>query len=195
MTDPEQPVYSKHRPSYFTPKIKFTKREDQILLEVVTKIGTGDWHAVAEHLPSRNPRQCRERWNNYVNPQISQAGAWTEEEDRLLESKYEEIGARWRTLASFFPTRSTNNVKNRFVVLQRRKKRKSGRRNAKRTEESSDSSTPTSSPSEEPEKPQEIEKRTPVKENDPLAFMDEVGGQFDEMWITTQEPSMWNWFN
>lgn len=194
MTDPERPVYSKHRPSYFTPKIKFTKVEDEILLQVVTKLGTGDWHAVAEHLPSRNPRQCRERWNNYVNPQIAQASPWTDEEDRLLEAKYEEIGARWRTLASFFPARSTNNVKNRFIVLQRRKRRKSVRKSAKKIVEESSESSSVTSPSEELETPENIEEKPPaVKESDPLAFLDGIGESFGEMWAT-QEQNMWNWF-
>ena len=119
-TEPRK--YSKHRPSYFTPKIKFTQEEDQILRDAVEKLGTSDWRAVAFHLPNRNPRQCRERWNNYVNPQVSVARPWTPEEDQLLEEKYAELGGKWQTLASFFANRSTNNVKNRFVMLQRHKK-------------------------------------------------------------------------
>ncbi|OHS94208.1 Myb-like DNA-binding domain containing protein [Tritrichomonas foetus] len=114
---------SKHRPSYFTPKIKFTPHEDQLLLQAVSQFGSSDWHVVAAKVPGRNARQCRERWNNYVNPAIV-ASPWTKEEDQLLLAKYEELGPRWHTIASFFSTRSTNNIKNRFFTLQRHNRRK-----------------------------------------------------------------------
>ena len=114
---------SKHRPSYFTPKIKFTPAEDQLLIDAVNQFGCDDWHLICSKVPGRNPRQCRERWNNYVNPRII-SSPWTSEEDEKLLKKYEEFGSKWHTIASFFPTRSTNNIKNRFVSLQRKNKKK-----------------------------------------------------------------------
>ena len=128
-----QAPVSKHRPSYFTPKIKFTPNEDQLLFDAVMALGTSNWHAVAEKVPGRNSRQCRERWTNYVNPELV-AAPWTDDEDKILLAKYEELGPKWHTIASFFATRSTNNIKNRFVTLQRRQKKKNqkkGRRSNK----------------------------------------------------------------
>jgi hypothetical protein len=122
----EQPVVkcSKHRPSYFTQKIKFTDEENRLLADAVAKFGTQDWHAVAKEVQTRNPRQCRERWTNYLDPQIALKRPWTPEEDELLRARYAEIGAKWKTLASFFPERSTNNVKGRFISLKRNGRRK-----------------------------------------------------------------------
>lgn len=118
-----QTKVSKHRPSYFTPKIKFSPSEDMMLLHAVQSLGTGDWHIIASRVPGRNARQCRERWNNYVNPALISA-PWTAEEDRFLLEKYKELGPRWRTIASYFVSRSTNSIKNRFTILQRRQKKK-----------------------------------------------------------------------
>lgn len=122
---------SKHRPSYFTPKIKFSPQEDMILLQAVTSFGTSDWHVIATALPGRNARQCRERWNNYVNPALSNS-IWTPEEDHFLLAKYQEIGPRWQTIASFFGVRSTNSVKNRYITLQRRLSKKQKKSKSKK---------------------------------------------------------------
>ncbi|OHT09482.1 hypothetical protein TRFO_04569 [Tritrichomonas foetus] len=100
-------------------KKKFTPEEDKILKEVVRDISTNNWNAVAQELPGRNGRQCRERWNNYVNPKFKK-GSFTPEEDDLLDKKYAELGPRWHLIASFFPNRSCNIIKNRFFTRERR---------------------------------------------------------------------------
>lgn len=122
--------YSKHRPSYFTPKIKFTLQEDMLLYNAVRNHGTDDWHVIASKVPGRNPRQCRERWNNYVNPSLIST-PWTAEEDYLLMKKYQELGSHWCAIASYFSSRSTNSVKNRFIILNRRQNKEMKKDNKK----------------------------------------------------------------
>jgi hypothetical protein len=119
--EPSQGV-SKHRPRYFTPKIKFTTAEDGLLRDLVQRYGAGEWRTISAYLGSRNPRQCRERWQNYLDPRVSDPREWDPEEDARLLAVYDEIGTRWSTLASYFPGRSTNNVKNRVVALHRRRR-------------------------------------------------------------------------
>jgi hypothetical protein len=121
MNDHPRPV-SKHRPHYFTPKVKFTAEEDELLREIVERCGPTDWRGISNRLGTRNPRQCRERWLNYLDPHVSSPNEWLPEEDARLESAFEMVGTHWNALASYFPGRSTNNVKNRFTLLQRRKK-------------------------------------------------------------------------
>jgi hypothetical protein len=99
-------------------KAKFTPEEDARLREVVERCGTSDWSVVAREMFDRKPRQCRERWNNYVNPVIV-SSAWSLAEDQLLETKFNEIGARWKEIAQFFPTRSKNQVKYRWMTKQK----------------------------------------------------------------------------
>jgi hypothetical protein len=122
MTPPPQRVFSKHRPSYFTPKKKFSPREDELLAEAVEALGTADWRAISKAVKSRNARQCRERWTNYLDPRVAVREPWTDADDVLLLEKFEELGPKWIALTEYFPGRSTNTVKNRWITLSHGKK-------------------------------------------------------------------------
>jgi hypothetical protein len=111
-----QPI---HNQSY---RSKFSAEEDEQLRALVPAFGRPDWHAIAENLPGRNARQCRERWGNYLSPMLNSA-SWTPEEDRFLLEKQAEFGTRWVQIAKCFPNRTDGMVKNRFNVLRRREAR------------------------------------------------------------------------
>ena len=66
-------------------KGKWGKEEDKVVIDYVQKIGMEKvrWNQVAERLPGRLGKQCRERWYNHLNPDIKK-GNWTQEEDDLL---------------------------------------------------------------------------------------------------------------
>ncbi|OHT03879.1 hypothetical protein TRFO_28777 [Tritrichomonas foetus] len=100
------------------PKAKFTSEDDQKLFDIVKKHGAKDWNTVALLMGSRNSRQCRERWKNYINPDLSK-DPWTEEEDNLLIEKFNEIGPKWKSIAKYMKDRGTNAVKNRFILIQK----------------------------------------------------------------------------
>jgi hypothetical protein len=120
--DEEALAHSKYRPGHFTPKIKFTAEEDARLRELVARFGHWDWRLISRKLGTRNARQCRERWHNYLNPEISPPARWTAQEDAWLEAAVLAVGPHWATVQGFFPHRSKINIHNRFVVLQRRKR-------------------------------------------------------------------------
>lgn len=101
------------------PRLKFTQNEDAILTKLVGEFGENNWETIAKVMPNRNPRQCRERWINYLSPSVSKA-PWTPEEDLLLEQKYKEFGSKWVKIATFFPNRTDTMIKNRFNVLARK---------------------------------------------------------------------------
>lgn len=44
--------------------------EDNQLRELIEQHGTGNWTNIAEFLPGRSGKQCRERWHNHLNPGI-----------------------------------------------------------------------------------------------------------------------------
>jgi hypothetical protein len=100
------------------PKMKFKQSEDARLLEIVTKLGADNWRQVAAEMEGRTPRQCRERWMNYVNPKIMN-NQWSETEDEILLKTHREIGPKWATIAAFLPGRPKNSIKNRFWLLER----------------------------------------------------------------------------
>jgi hypothetical protein len=62
---------------------------------------------------NRTPKQCRERWNNQLNPKINK-GPWTLEEDIMLVRKQRQLGNRWAEISRFLPGRTDTLVKNRW---------------------------------------------------------------------------------
>ena len=99
-------------------KIKFTEEEDLKLLELVKKYGSKDWIQISKLIQTRNPRQCRERWNNYVNPDL-RSDPFSNEEDLILELKYKEYGPKWNKISKFFVNRSDNSIRNRWMMISR----------------------------------------------------------------------------
>ncbi|OHT09792.1 hypothetical protein TRFO_21141 [Tritrichomonas foetus] len=111
------------RPHRAHPKSKFTPEEDEILRTVVEECGQSDWVEIAKRMPNgRNARQCRDRWQNYLSPDVVN-GPWTEDEEALLVQKYNEIGPYWKQIATFFPTRTDINIKSRWNLRERRLKK------------------------------------------------------------------------
>lgn len=100
----------------------FTTEEDNCLIQLVNEYGTQNWSFIASKMETRNARQCRERWKNYLAPEISNE-PWTSEEDQMLLDKHKEFGNRWTEISIFFPGRSGVNVRNRFSLLERQEKK------------------------------------------------------------------------
>ncbi|KAG5180027.1 hypothetical protein JKP88DRAFT_154799, partial [Tribonema minus] len=94
--------------------------EDKRLAVLVAHFNQA-WSSVARYMPGREPKQCRERFNNVVNPALLRSGPWTPEEDALLESMMQQTGHRFADAARCLPGHSYNDVKNRFNTLQRAK--------------------------------------------------------------------------
>jgi hypothetical protein len=99
-------------------KVKFSPQEDALLLRLVAGRKVMDWMDVASQMGSRSARQCRERYTNYLDPNLSNA-IWTPDEDRLLGDKVKRLGTRWNAMAEFFKNRSVISLRNRWRLLER----------------------------------------------------------------------------
>jgi len=94
-------------------KGSWTRGEDETIIDFVSTCGTKSWTKLAERLPGRIGKQCRERWFNHLDPNIYR-GPWTPEEDNLLISLHEKYGNHWVKISQLIPHRSDNQVKNRW---------------------------------------------------------------------------------
>lgn len=102
---------------------RFSVEEDQIILDLINEIGTTDWEMISKLMPGRNKRQVRERWINYLRPDLNKK-PWTKEEEELLLKKHIEHGNKWKSLSIFFPNRTEICVKCKYQQLIRQKKKK-----------------------------------------------------------------------
>jgi hypothetical protein len=94
-------------------KGSWTRQEDEVIIQYVRTYGCTAWTKLAKMLPGRIGKQCRERWLNHLDPQISR-DPWTAEEDRSLMILHEQYGNSWSKIAAHMPTRSDNMIKNRW---------------------------------------------------------------------------------
>ncbi|MDR2371807.1 MAG: hypothetical protein LBD60_01515 [Puniceicoccales bacterium] len=98
-------------------------QEDARLRALVWQFGTNNWKEIAFHIPGRTVRQCRDRWFNYLAPNLN-FSVWTPEEDALGAQKVDELSCKWELIAGLFPGRSGQHCKNRWHLLQRREQKK-----------------------------------------------------------------------
>jgi hypothetical protein len=106
-------------PSKPHPKAKFTAAEDMMLAKFVKRYGTTDWTDIARRMEGRNARQCRDRWVSYLSPDVQNA-PWTAAEEQDLLFLHQQLGPKWKQIATFFTARTDINVKSRWNLIQRR---------------------------------------------------------------------------
>ena len=114
---------------------RFTKEEDENLVNLVEKYGESDWMQIAEMMKNRNARQCKDRWFQYLAPTVNKK-PWTKEEDERLMQLVSEYGPKWLYISKFFDGRHNAHIRNRYKTIQ--KKFESSINVEYETEESSD---------------------------------------------------------
>ena len=105
----EKSVRSKH---------KFRPEEDQHLQRLVKEFGENSWEDIAELMPGRNPRQCKDRWTRYLSPSVNK-NKWTVEEEKLLIKLVKDLNFRWVQIAKRFKGRTDNQIKNKWNTLKK----------------------------------------------------------------------------
>jgi hypothetical protein len=95
---------------------KFTVAEDALLQSLVAERPHASWAEIAAMFPDKSVRQVRDRYRNYLNPQLNHF-PWSPAEDALLQEKFAIHGPQWSILRQFFINRSDVNIKNRWSTI------------------------------------------------------------------------------
>ncbi|KAI9914382.1 hypothetical protein PsorP6_007119 [Peronosclerospora sorghi] len=113
--------------------------EDNTLEQMVLQ-GCHSWGEVADYIPGRTAKQCRERWRNHLDPSINklymrivkegpitmltcmvsvvhECRPFTPEEDEIIQEGFEKLGNRWTQIAELLPGRTEDAVKLRWKAL------------------------------------------------------------------------------
>ena len=72
------------------------------------------WAKIAETIPGRTNIQCRNRWKDVLDPNISNH-AWSTEDDARLELGFVKFGSRWSKIADTIPGRTGLQCRDRFL--------------------------------------------------------------------------------
>lgn len=101
----------------------WSKHEDELLLSIVQSMQWPmKWTVVAQSLPDRTGKQCRERYVNHLNPRLK-VSDWTIVEDATIFHLYNLIGSHWAKMSKVIPGRTDNGIKNRFHNIRRQYER------------------------------------------------------------------------
>mmetsp|Transcript_13828 Transcript_13828/g.16207 ORF Transcript_13828/g.16207 Transcript_13828/m.16207 type:complete len:486 (-) Transcript_13828:1034-2491(-) len=101
----------------------WSEEEDTKLLELVNDHKPNwNWRVIADEIPGRNAKQCRERWFLNLDPSINR-GPWSQDEDERLVKMVAKWDGRWSLIARYMPGRTENAVKTRFHSLKRKEAR------------------------------------------------------------------------
>eukprot|EP00668_Euglena_longa_P002987 GGOE01003485.1.p1 GENE.GGOE01003485.1~~GGOE01003485.1.p1 ORF type:complete len:312 (+),score=16.99 GGOE01003485.1:69-1004(+) len=88
--------------------------EDEKLVKLVETFGARGWNQIAQHLPGRQGKQCRERYINHLDPRVCKE-KWTTEEDLSIMAAYRHYGPQWSKISKLLPKpRTANATKNHW---------------------------------------------------------------------------------
>jgi len=93
----------------------WTNIEDEILKASISKYGLNQWARVSSLLARKTPKQCKARWQEWLDPSIRKT-EWSKEEDEKLLHLAKLMPTQWRTIAPIVG-RTANQCLERYQKL------------------------------------------------------------------------------
>jgi hypothetical protein len=102
-------------------KGSWSREEDERIMLGVEQYGRG-WSLIAKYLfTNRNAKQIRDRYTNYLDPDIKK-GRFCLAEDLLILDLFTTYGPKWSLIQKHLKYRSTDAIKNRYNSSIKRNK-------------------------------------------------------------------------
>ncbi len=76
----------------------WTNVEDEILKVAIMKYGRNQWARISSLLVRKTPKQCKARWNEWLDPRIKKT-EWSKEEDEKLLHLAKVFPSQWGTIS------------------------------------------------------------------------------------------------
>jgi hypothetical protein len=93
--------------------INWTKKEDEILLEISREFEFKNWKKISQRLNGRSAIQCSARYKRIKLGTVK--GSWSQEEDEKLENFIKRFGKNWSLISKYMPTRSGKQIRDRYL--------------------------------------------------------------------------------
>ena len=100
-------------------KGRFSKSEDNVLRDAITKYGTNFRKISAALMPSRSTVQLHDRYHTLTTNRVKNWNVWTLENDSKLLELFQRFGPNWSQIATAFSSKTRTQLRHRHAALQR----------------------------------------------------------------------------
>ncbi|PSN73164.1 cell division control protein [Corynespora cassiicola Philippines] len=99
--------------------------EDEVLKAAISKYGLNQWARCASLLSKKTAKQCKARWNEWLDPSIKKT-EWSREDDEKLLTMAKLLPTQWRTIAPIVGRTATQCLERYQKLLDEQEARDSG---------------------------------------------------------------------